>query len=68
MTMFCFSDIELRVYGSSSTGFGLKTSDLNMNLVVPDGRNPAQLLTQIYNLIAESGKHFAIFSYLKYLS
>ena len=51
-----FSGIELRMYGSSLTGFGLKTSDLNLDLVVPHGSNPAQLLTKVYKLLCNSGR------------
>ena len=52
---FYFSGIELRMYGSSLTGLGLKTSDLNLDLRVPDGINPAQLLTKVYRLLNNSG-------------
>ena len=44
------------MYGSSLTGFGLKASDLNMDLVVPDGSNPAQLLTKVYKVLNNSGE------------
>ena len=55
--MSCFNStgLELRVYGSSLTGFGLKTSDLNLDLLVPEGSNPAQLLTKVYKVLNNSG-------------
>ena len=43
------------MYGSSLTGFGLKSSNLNMDLVVPEGNSPAKLLTKVYKLLINCG-------------
>ena len=33
---FAFLECSVSVYGSSLTGFGLKESDINLDLVIPD--------------------------------
>ena len=53
-------DLKLRVYGSSLTGFGLKQSNLNMDLVLPEGMNLAKGLSEVYRTLKQSGK-FSLF-------
>jgi len=42
----------VRLYGSSATGFGLKQSDVNLELCVPPDKNLAQGLASAYKFIA----------------
>ena len=42
----------MRLYGSSATGFGLKQSDVNLELCVPSDKTPAQGLASAYEFIA----------------
>ena len=42
----------MRLYGSSATGFGLKQSDVNLELCVPPDKSPAQGLTSAFVFIA----------------
>lgn len=54
------TDINLRLYGSSVSGFGLKDADLNMDLDVPKGKNPAHCLIQVLNILSENSGMFSI--------
>ncbi|KAK3609162.1 hypothetical protein CHS0354_011348 [Potamilus streckersoni] len=47
-------DVILRPYGSSLSGLGLKSSDLNIDLVVPEEFNGAKALTLVYKALQES--------------
>ncbi|KAH3697170.1 hypothetical protein DPMN_084659, partial [Dreissena polymorpha] len=47
-------DLRVQVYGSSLTGFGLKDSSLDLDLVYPEGANPAHCLARVYKLLANS--------------
>jgi hypothetical protein len=42
----------VRLYGSSATGFGLKQSDVNLELCVPPDKSPAQGLAAAREFIA----------------
>ncbi|KAL3870042.1 hypothetical protein ACJMK2_042659 [Sinanodonta woodiana] len=47
-------DVTLRPYGSSLSGLGLKSSDLNIDLVVPEEFNGAKALTLVFKALQES--------------
>jgi hypothetical protein len=47
----CVSGSTVRLYGSSATGFGLKQSDVNLELCVPPDKSPAKGLATAYDFI-----------------
>lgn len=47
------------MFGSSVTGLGLKTADLNMDLVLPTGANPAICLSNVFRTLSQSGNYLA---------
>ncbi|XP_060553003.1 terminal uridylyltransferase 4-like [Ruditapes philippinarum] len=49
-------DLSLCLFGSSVTGLGLKTADVNMDLVLPQGANPALCLSEVYRILEQSEK------------
>lgn len=50
--VLCISGFTVRLYGSSLSGFGLKQSDVNLDLSVPEEKSPAQGLAAASDLIA----------------
>jgi hypothetical protein len=50
--VLCVSGFTVRLYGSSLSGFGLKHSDVNLDLSVPQEKSPAQGLVDASDLIA----------------
>jgi hypothetical protein len=50
--VLCVSGFTVRLYGSSVSGFGLKQSDVNLELLVPQEKNPALGLAAVSELIA----------------
>jgi hypothetical protein len=50
--VLCVSGFTVRLYGSSLSGFGLKQSDVNLDLLVPEEKSPAQGLAAASDLIA----------------
>lgn len=50
-------DVSLSMFGSSVTGLGLKTADLNMDLVLPTGANPAICLSNVFRTLSQSGNY-----------
>ncbi|KAJ8305343.1 hypothetical protein KUTeg_015888, partial [Tegillarca granosa] len=54
--------VSLCLYGSSLTGVGLKDSDVNIDLVVPDSLSAAKGLTLVYKMIKESDKYEEVIS------
>ncbi|XP_041359697.1 terminal uridylyltransferase 4-like isoform X2 [Gigantopelta aegis] len=47
-------DISLRIYGSSATGFGLKTSDINIDLFAPNASSVPKVLSDVFLLLKDS--------------
>jgi hypothetical protein len=50
--VLCVSGFTVRLYGSSISGFGLKLSDVNLDLLVPQEKSAAQGLAAASDLIA----------------
>lgn len=50
--LMCVSGSTVRLYGSSATGFGLKQSDVNLELCIPTDKSLAQGLKTAYEFIA----------------
>jgi hypothetical protein len=50
--VLCVSGFTVKLYGSSVSKFGLKQSDVNLDLLVPQEKNPAQGLAAVSDLIA----------------
>jgi hypothetical protein len=48
----CVSGCTVRLYGSSASGFGLKKSDVNLELCVPPEMSPPKGLIAAYHIIA----------------
>ncbi|PFX21556.1 Terminal uridylyltransferase 4 [Stylophora pistillata] len=52
-----FPEYKVLPYGSSLTGFGLKDSDVNLDLVIPDGLILPNVLMPILELITKDDKY-----------
>ncbi|RMX54461.1 hypothetical protein pdam_00013175 [Pocillopora damicornis] len=52
-----FPECAVFLYGSSSTGFGLKDSDVNLDLVIPDELNVPHVLLSILELLQKDDKY-----------
>ncbi|XP_064604614.1 terminal uridylyltransferase 4-like isoform X2 [Liolophura sinensis] len=48
-------NLTLQLYGSSVTGFALKTSDANVDIILPKGESASQALVIIYKSLKEEG-------------
>ncbi|CAH1773302.1 unnamed protein product [Owenia fusiformis] len=46
--------LELEVYGSTVSGFGLKNSDVNVDVVLQQSDNPAYILTTIHEMLRDN--------------
>ncbi|KAK6179643.1 hypothetical protein SNE40_011956 [Patella caerulea] len=51
-------DIEMEMYGSTLSGFGLKTSDINIYVHSPSSKSMPKVLVSIYEQFKESGERF----------
>ncbi|XP_023215892.1 terminal uridylyltransferase 4-like [Centruroides sculpturatus] len=47
------AECEIHLFGSSVNGFGLKDSNLNIDLAVPQGISPSRVLLNTYDIIKE---------------
>lgn len=53
------SDCSVRLYGSCLTGFGLKTSVLNLDLQIPDDVPPHLALITAWEIVARNPDRFS---------
>jgi hypothetical protein len=53
----CVSGFTVRLYGSSASGFGLKKSDVNLELCVPPEKSPSKGLADACDIIASQGAY-----------
>lgn len=55
--MLCVSGFTVRLYGSSASGFGLKKSDVNLELCVPPEKSLSKGLADAYDVIASKATY-----------
>ncbi|KAJ8040937.1 Terminal uridylyltransferase 4 [Holothuria leucospilota] len=51
-------DCQVDMYGSSVSGFGFKTSGINLNIKTTGKKTPAELLLEALEIISREKKHF----------
>lgn len=47
----------MQLYGSSVSGFGFKTSGVNLNLTTSGKRSPAEMLVTVLNVLSEESEY-----------
>jgi DNA polymerase sigma len=60
-------EVKLELYGSSVNGFGLKSSDVNIDIVIPESTSASNTLMGIYKLLRENGESVFLASFLHLL-
>lgn len=59
----CYLECNLELYGSSLTGFGFKSSDVNIDIQFPKTSSAPQILIKTFDVLSVTGKYVTLIIY-----